>query len=605
MVLDNTRPLPHRRGGRLPLYVLPISGSLAGVDDHVATAALRELDARGIGYTVDWNPGQFAESLAEGLRIARIQQRLGMEVSVNANACLHSFCDGSDATLHVDDTGQPFAETSFGGRLGCPFALEQRIPVIQERVAAFLRGYQAAGIEIEFIFADWEIDGPIEWNDAWDSSRKCRRCRQAIGDIDDFYRFQKELREIRSRLQRITFADNVTAFFPEALVGNYGVYPHDGYRYWYDYFEQRADDRMPFRVDQQARYRTWYPEFELTGYTFAMPVVYTWYPTFHWYDFADLDYRWFYNMLLVGSNAGRHTPAETPIITFVHWTTTAPPDQPDPAVVQFSAERYQDLLWHLLLRGHDAFFLWCVASELPEEIRLVHEVYAESLAYRGFLDRGTPITFNVPQQPGPVVSGLRLGDHVLVRRTDFADRCPARRDPSDARRRYRADHRACRSGHPRTPGTAGGSPGRADPGRRHAAVPHRLLRIAGRRRRTAANGRDRNQHRPLWQPKRPRPGPGGRVDRLGLAGRPAGSDRYASPAGDRSRRSPGTRRVGRSRRNRVDVYGVQRTGEDGRLHAAGLGAADAPGGRVRPKAGREDSAGDAGRNPPGSRTRRP
>jgi hypothetical protein len=25
--------------------------------------------------------------------------------------------------------------------------------------------------------------------------------------------------------------------FPGVLVGNYVVYPHNGFRYWYDYFE--------------------------------------------------------------------------------------------------------------------------------------------------------------------------------------------------------------------------------------------------------------------------------------------------------------------------------------------------------------------------------
>ena len=50
----------------------------------------------------------------------------------------------------------------------------------------------------------------------------------------------------------------------------------------------------------------------------------------------------------------------------------------------------------------------------------LHEVYAASLQYREFLDKGVPISFDVPAVPAPVVSGLRLGDKVLVRRTDFA-----------------------------------------------------------------------------------------------------------------------------------------------------------------------------------------
>ena len=198
------------------------------------------------------------------------------------------------------------------------------------------------------------------------------------------------------------------------------MYPHDGYRYWYDYFERVADDAMPFRTDQGARYREWYHELPETGYTFAMPVVYTWYPIFDLYRYTQKDYRWFYNMLLTGTNSGQHASNTTPIISFVHWTTTAPPPNVDPKVKQMSESAYQELLWHLLLRGHDAFFLWCMPNELATEIRLVHEVYSAAHQYRGFLDRGEPISFEVPKEPSTVVSGLRLGDQVLVRRSEFA-----------------------------------------------------------------------------------------------------------------------------------------------------------------------------------------
>jgi hypothetical protein len=435
VVLDSAQPLQHPRHGRLPMYVLPISGRLSGLDDAQAEQVLRELDARGIGYTVDWArsadddaAGEDAagdgsvgeESLAEALRIGAMQQRLGLDVAVNATSCLYSFFDGSEETLHVDDDGHRFAETSFGGELGCPFAIEHRTDVIRARVESFLRAYRERGVAIDFIFADWEVDGPIEWNDAWASSKRCRHCREQVPGIDDFRVFQQTLRTLRSEMQRAAFGDNVTASFPEALVGNYGVYPHGGLRYWYDYFEHEAEG-VPYVEDGAARYREWPHEFAGTGYTFAMPVVYTWYPTFAWYDFADTDYRWFYNMLLAGSNAGEHTPAATPVIPFVHWHTTDPPEMPDTTVRQMSAARYQELLWHLLLRGHDTFFVWCDATELAEEVGLAHEVYADSLAHAGFLDRGEAVTFDVPRQPDSVVSGLRLGDRVLARRTDFGD----------------------------------------------------------------------------------------------------------------------------------------------------------------------------------------
>lgn len=420
-VLDNAQPLTYPRGGHLPLFVLPISGALTSCDDAQAEALLRELDRRGIGYTVDWSPNDVAKSLAEGLRIGRMQMALGMTVGVNANACLYSFFDGTPEMLHVDAAGQLFGETSFGTPIGCPLALDHRVRVIRERVEQFVRAYQEAGVRIDFIFADWEIDGPIEWNDAWAGCKRCVRCRAQIANIDDFRAFQSRLRQIRSEMQRIAFAEPVLEHFPDALVGNYAVTPHGGLRHWYDYFE-RETAGAPVVVDQHAKYREWAHEFEGTGYTFAMPVVYTWYPMFDWYDFKDADYRWFYNLLLVGSDAGRFTPASTPIITFVHWHTTAPPDKPDPRVCQFSADDYQELLWHLLLRGHDTFFLWCQQDELAEEVRLVHEVYAAALEHRGFLERGTPISFDVPKQPEAVVSGLRVGDRVVVRRADFNNR---------------------------------------------------------------------------------------------------------------------------------------------------------------------------------------
>ena len=50
-----------------------------------------------------------------------------------------------------------------------------------------------------------------------------------------------------------------------------------------------------------------------------------------------------------------------------------------------------------------------------------HEVYADALRYAEFLDHGEPVTFEVPQIEGPVLSALRLGDRLLVRRTDFAE----------------------------------------------------------------------------------------------------------------------------------------------------------------------------------------
>lgn len=423
VVLENTKPLEFSRGRRLPLYLWPAMG-LGDVDEATAERVVKLLDERGVGLVSTWLPGEDRreKSLAESLAIARAQKRLGLRVNVNANACHYSFFNGEERTAHVDEEGKPFWDDSFGEghKMGCPFALDFRRQPMREQVDFFVRGYHEAGVPLDFVFADWEIDGPQEFNRAHAASKRCVRCRAQIENIGDFATFQKTLRDLRCDLTRECYSRPILDRFPKALVGNYAVYPNNGLRYWYDYFETFVEGQ-PHVLDKRARYRRWNEDFARTGYTFAMPVVYTWYPTFGWYDFDDPDYRWFYNMLLVASNAGRHTPADVPIITFVHWHTTAPPENPDPAVRQFSGEKYQELLWHMLLRGHDTFFLWCPASEAEEEIRLLHPVWAAAQEYGEFLDNGTPVNFDVPDRPGPVVSGLRLGNRILVRRTDFGD----------------------------------------------------------------------------------------------------------------------------------------------------------------------------------------
>jgi len=106
-------------------------------------------------------------------------------------------------------------------------------------------------------------------------------------------------------------------------------------------------------------------------------------------------------------------------VSLANWHTTEPPPRPEPKVEQLSKAKYREFLWLLLLRGHDALFLWTPRQEALEETLLVHQVYRESHAYREFLLAGEPIAFDVPPTPGPVVSAIRLGSELLIIRSDF------------------------------------------------------------------------------------------------------------------------------------------------------------------------------------------
>ncbi|HOI45402.1 MAG TPA: hypothetical protein PLX50_07310, partial [Candidatus Aminicenantes bacterium] len=420
LVLDTAKPLDYPRGGRLPLYLWPAMdpGDLSAAD---AERLVMESERRGVGIVCSWTPGEREACLKRSLAIARAQKKLGTPVNIDATRLLYSFFDGDIRTAHVDASGNAFFDESFGKghKMGCPFTLDLKKDGIRERVEWYVSAYKKEGIDVDFIWADWEIDGPIEFNRAHEASKKCVRCREKIPGIDNFLAFQKSLRDIRSDLQRYCYASPVLEAFPRALVGNYAVYPHDGYRYWYDYFEE-YEEGQPFIAEQNAKYRLWHNDFPGTGYTFAMPVVYPWARLFGWYDFDIPDYRWFYNMLRVASNAAKNTPACVPIISFVHWHMIDAEKYKASAPVPFSEKMYRELLWHMLLRGTDAFYMWCGAAEYADEVRILHEVWAAAQKYGEFLDKGVPVAFDAPKRPGTVVSALRLGNRVLVRRTDFA-----------------------------------------------------------------------------------------------------------------------------------------------------------------------------------------
>ena len=420
IVLDNTQPLKHPRATRLPLFLWPAMNP-GRLSDEQAQTLVQELDRRGVGLICRWDHTHFQDSLAEALPVARAQQKLGLPVAIDATTILYSFFNGDKQTAHIDDQGQPFWDASFSGKadMGCPFALDDRRAEIRGRVERFAEAYREAGLKPGFVWADWEVDGPIEWNDAWTASKRCKRCREHLPQIANFLQFQQELRTIRSDLQRTCYAEPLLLRFPDCLVGNYGTYPHDGFRYWYDYFETEQP-WYPGLQQGGALYRHWANEFEGTGYTFAMPVIYTWSRMWRWYDFQEPDYRWFYPMLREGTSCASHTPSGLPIVAFVHWHTTVPPTPPDPAIKQFSVEGYQELLWHLLLRGVGTFYLWCPAPEYVDEVKTLYPVWAAAQEYGDFLTKGRPVSFDVPAQPGTVISGLKLNNRVLLRRTDFA-----------------------------------------------------------------------------------------------------------------------------------------------------------------------------------------
>ena len=423
ILIKNTTPVTVDTGKRLPVFVWARIPTNLSEED--LTNYLKALDERKLVMLTGWRiPKEGIEKgIEESIKIDKIRKNLNLPVFVDATSIVHRFFDGSQETAHTDDDGKPFFDTSFskGIKIGCPFRVEQRYPVITDRIERFLQAYKKEGIKINYWAVDWEVDGPMEWNDAWQNSKKCKICRQNIKNIDNFEYFQKTIRTKRAELQNEVFVKTVKNYYPDCLIGNYAVNPHDGYRYWYDYFE-RETSAVIYQKKHNALHRKWFDEFKYAGYTMAMPVIYTWYKFFSDYTFQQKEYRWFYPLMREITSAGKNTKSGVPIISFVHWQTVLKPEQIPPDFVPLSREKYKELLWHMLLRGHDAFCVWSPVNEMAQEIKVVHEVFVESLRFNNFILNGKVVLWNVPEEPDTVLSALALKNKLLVIRTDFNDK---------------------------------------------------------------------------------------------------------------------------------------------------------------------------------------
>jgi len=418
IVLKNTKPLEYERGDRFPLFFWHLRGTRSD-DEREMEQTMKELNERGLVIVPSWttNPRQKEEAMRRAIAIARIQNRLGIPAYAFAGNTGAGFYRDEE-TWHIDENGNRFPDTSHVPRhkLGCPF-VKSGWDAVAEQIREWVRAYKRAGARLDGVWFDWEATGPSEWNDSWEICKRCVRCRKELGEegLKDFSVFQEKIRRIRCAMQKM-FVDVIHEEFPRANVANYGVYPLGGYRYWWDYYEKMVEG-APAKRDQRAIYRKWFNEFPLTGFTIGMPVIYGWGRIYGEYDYEDTDYRWFYNMLLVFSDSAAHRPKGVPLVCWVNRFVKLP-DTPEDAV-PLSEEKYRELLWHIWLRGADGMYIWCREEDMLRELIPVHEVYAAALKYRDFLEKGTPVTYDVPKTEGAVVSALKLGDRLLVRRTDF------------------------------------------------------------------------------------------------------------------------------------------------------------------------------------------
>ena len=194
VILDNTTSLEYPRGDRLPLLLWPALDAVVE-DEALQERIVRQLDERGVAVMATWDYNQRESSLANALRVARVQKKLSLPAIINANPSMYAFFNGEEKTAHVDAEGNRFFDSSFGKshKMGCPFAVDYRYPSMKERIDYFVRAFREQVLPLDMVWGDWEIDGPHEFNRSREAAKRCTVCRANIPDMEDFAAYQELL----------------------------------------------------------------------------------------------------------------------------------------------------------------------------------------------------------------------------------------------------------------------------------------------------------------------------------------------------------------------------------------------------------------------------
>ena len=137
-ILEGTEPLEAPRGDRLPLYIWP-AHRLGTTDESEIVEILQALEVRGMAAIASWRPNDPA-GLEEALQLGRLQSRLELPISVSATSSTYAFFNGDPSTAHIDADGNPFfdASSQTSRKMGCPFAIDHRIPDFCSRESRWL-----------------------------------------------------------------------------------------------------------------------------------------------------------------------------------------------------------------------------------------------------------------------------------------------------------------------------------------------------------------------------------------------------------------------------------------------------------------------------------
>ena len=399
--LQFIHPMQHSTAGRLPLFVwfdpTGWGGTLAlERQSGVLRQWIDQMAVRGMVPLVNMDqPPEDAVALALTLQDAHqpiflvFYQPDIIQSTTFKNVTIWS--PGVD----IDGTPKNWAlPQQADGSLGAAWMRQQLLPL------------QQAGVHLSGAWFDDERS-PYPWVPFWNAEKNDPRTAPyyPAGVLADLNKFRSYVLNLRSQLLSQVMADPIHQMFPGAIVGNFGTVPSGTTSY----------------VDPNGLV---FPQSGLGTLDVSMPVYYTYglNPNVYLKKGQVLtqsmsDAIVFQQYVTSAGTSGANSVGKTN----VSWVAGTTPT----ATFPLSRATYREMLRHIWLRGANSMFLFgfgwpsltgdqTTALNSLEDARAV---YDEMLAYRPFLDQGTPMNLSPADinSPTPTWSGLKLGNQALVR----------------------------------------------------------------------------------------------------------------------------------------------------------------------------------------------
>ncbi len=385
------------RGKRWPLVLLDSRGV-----DALSDKLVRSLLERGTVLPVRLDPAM--------IPVAQAIQRAGAPVIV---------VDSRTGTWPYDLVGDPGKwALSFPEKTQVQDAW-RRMPVpgraegwqvAADRLRSTLQRFRDAGVRVDAVWLDHDGTLASVTYDAAKASKEAGKeiPAHALRDAESFNRYR---RQNWSQLLSAYVAAPVREVFPAASIASRGIVAS-------------SKDAPTLGVDG-----TVLGNGVPTLFTATAPVACGVDVGFHslWpkdppSDPVVVDRGYLHLMLRQASADAANRRAAAPALDAVAMVARWPQDLSDRPAPPMGRAIYREALRHLWLRGIDAMQVQnglrrgALAHALAEA-QDAAAVYDELLKYRDFLDQGDPINLEVPppDHEGVVWSGLRLGDHALLR----------------------------------------------------------------------------------------------------------------------------------------------------------------------------------------------